>query len=590
MIVESAEVALAYTYAWWLTGSEQAARSAVLAAVGRPEVPGADPQLRIEILLRRVRSAAVSAPTMCPASELALLHDAIGIGLDSAAGLVHVDAKEARTELAHGRLEALGPEAEFEITQPERLGGLAVGNPADVAAARQNESLRHLREMILTGRDELIDLAQIDVPQDLLDTVARQQEPADRDPDPSVGQGIASEPLEDGWFDGRSDDSNVPVDPVDPVEESDDELDAGDAADLVDADLDAVDLDAVDLDDADLHDVEPELVVPQDVEAHDADLPDLDPGAGDVGDPTADDVHDDVHDDDVVDELPVEQVHDTDELDTEAIRTGSVDADVEPSGLDEPERDELVDAPLADAIADDDEIDVTNVGDAPELGTPGRPRRRTPWGWIAALALIAMLVGLYLWSAGNNTAAVEDSEAADATSVASDPVVEPAQGTEDDEEADAEEPVPSADPNADPSAGPVDPTETESAPLSDFVLTRAGVAVGIGSDPDFDNPTADPFDPISITISYEGAESDDALIAEWTVDGQSFGTERADLTPGLDTTRFTRQVPQAGWPSGQHTLELTLERTGDVVGSAEFLVEGGPTLDEQEASEAAEEA
>ena len=175
MIVEDGEAALAYTYAWWLTGDEQSARTAVLTAMDRPEVPGADAHLRTEILLRRVRAAAIQQTTMCPASELALLHDGMGLALDSAAGLAAIDSREARTELAHGRLEALGPGVEVEVVEPERLGGLAVGNPADVAAARQNPKLGRLRELILQGRDELVSVAKVEVPESFMAVVAQRR-------------------------------------------------------------------------------------------------------------------------------------------------------------------------------------------------------------------------------------------------------------------------------------------------------------------------------------------------------------------------------------------------------------------------------
>lgn len=171
MRVEAAEAARAYTYAWWLTGDEARAARAVAAALNRPEVAGASPTVRLEILLRRVRASAIAAPTMCPASELALLHDATGLSLGTAAGLAAIAEKDARTELAHGRLEALDEEPDVEIAHPERLGGLAVGNPADVAHARQCASCGRVRELLLVGRDELGRLPTMPLPPSLAELV-----------------------------------------------------------------------------------------------------------------------------------------------------------------------------------------------------------------------------------------------------------------------------------------------------------------------------------------------------------------------------------------------------------------------------------
>ena len=152
--------AAAFAYAWWLTGDEARAEQAVRAALaaspsGSGEAPADTPGL-----LRAVRAAAISSPTMCPASELTLLHDVHGLALGEAAELVTIDARDARTELAHGRLEALPETVEGDVAHPERLGGLAVGNPADVAHARQCTECGEVMALLERGRDELTELAQ----------------------------------------------------------------------------------------------------------------------------------------------------------------------------------------------------------------------------------------------------------------------------------------------------------------------------------------------------------------------------------------------------------------------------------------------
>lgn len=487
MNVESAEVELAYTYAWWLTGDDRAARTAVMTAVDRPDIPGADPMLRLEILLRRVRAAAVSAPTMCPASELALLHDAIGLGLDSAAGLAMIDAREARTELAHGRLEALGPEADFEVVEPERLGGLAVGNPADVAAARQNPQLGVLREMILRGRDELVDVSRVTVPADLLDAVAN------RRPGP-----IDETPMEEDWFDVVP--PEAPADDVagDPGDEDEDEDDADDAAGVGSAD------DELD-------------------------------GAG-AGAPA-----------------------DASEPRDEPTAVGAMAGDV--VELDTTE-----------------EIDLSSAGSGSTAEAGRQPRRR--WGWAAlALMSIAALAVLLVTQIGFD--GDPDDASTDVAQRPGAPADQPAADPTDADPTDDEGAVATAtDIPSDPAtAGPTaEPTATETVgDLPDdpgtFVVSGSGAAVGIGGDPSPDNPIAGPFEPVSITVEYTGAVDGDALEVDWMVDGEPYDTERAALSPLLETARFTKQVPDEGWPVGQHVLVLVLERTGETVGEVRFQVQ-----------------
>jgi hypothetical protein len=159
------ETELAYTYAWWLTGEEHAAEAAVRAAAGR--VPAANGE-HLPALLAGVRAAAIAARTMCPASEVALLHDGHGLPLDQAAGVAVVDLSDARTELAHGRLEALHETPTGPFEHPERLGGLAVGNPADVAHARQCDGCGRAQDLLTRGREELRSLPRPPLPEALL--------------------------------------------------------------------------------------------------------------------------------------------------------------------------------------------------------------------------------------------------------------------------------------------------------------------------------------------------------------------------------------------------------------------------------------
>lgn len=172
MKIPVGDTALAYTYAWWLTGDEDAAAQAVRTAMARwVEGDSEDPPARVA-LLEAVRTVAIDRRTMCPASELALLHDASGVPLPDAARLADIDEADARVELAHGRLEALLETVRDPFTHPERLGGLAVGNPPDIAHARQCPNCATVADLLSRGREELRELPAIEPPPLLMNGAA----------------------------------------------------------------------------------------------------------------------------------------------------------------------------------------------------------------------------------------------------------------------------------------------------------------------------------------------------------------------------------------------------------------------------------
>ena len=172
MELDPAAVGAAFTYAWWLTGDAVRSEVAVRRAVADVTVAEAEEGDRLAALLGAVRVQAIADRTMCAASELALLHDLHGLSLDRAAALVEIDERDARTELAHGRLEALLETVTDPFSHPERLGGLAVGNPSDVAHARQCVSCAKARALLALGRDELCGLQPVQPPAHLLGPAA----------------------------------------------------------------------------------------------------------------------------------------------------------------------------------------------------------------------------------------------------------------------------------------------------------------------------------------------------------------------------------------------------------------------------------
>ena len=143
---ENNPVEVAYDYAWWLTGDDDQAARAVQTFERITDLPDA---------LATIRLNAIDERTMCPASELALLHDRALLPLDQAARIAVVPEADARTELAHGRLEALEATVDSAFVHPERLGGLAVANPADVAHARTCDDCASALESLREGRAAL---------------------------------------------------------------------------------------------------------------------------------------------------------------------------------------------------------------------------------------------------------------------------------------------------------------------------------------------------------------------------------------------------------------------------------------------------
>ena len=168
MRADERQAAVAYTYAWWLTGDDDAAAIALREALQAPDPPDDGDESRLAALVGGVRAHLGDLRPMCPASELALLHDGLGVGLDDAAPLARVSPDDIAVELAHGRLEALLETVREDFDHPQRLGGLAVATPADIAHARQCPSCARLRTLLERGRSELRDVVSVSAPAGLL--------------------------------------------------------------------------------------------------------------------------------------------------------------------------------------------------------------------------------------------------------------------------------------------------------------------------------------------------------------------------------------------------------------------------------------
>lgn len=185
MPASESDADLAFTYAWWLTGDPGAAESAVRQAAATIDADAPAGGRRVA-LLEAVRAGAIQERTMCPASELAILHDAQGLDLPDAARLARIDPADARVELAHGRLEALLETVREPFAHPERLGGLAVGNPPDVAHSRQCDSCADVLRLLGAGRDALRDIPPPPTPAELIALIGGGEPAAADTPEPAT--------------------------------------------------------------------------------------------------------------------------------------------------------------------------------------------------------------------------------------------------------------------------------------------------------------------------------------------------------------------------------------------------------------------
>ena len=166
MRADERQAAVAYAYAWWMTGDDDAAATALREALRSPDPGGGE---AVEVALARgVRRHLGDLRAMPPASELALLHDGFGLPLAAAAELARVPAAAAPGELARGRLEALLETVREEFRHPERLGGIAVGAPEDLGHADQCRSCGKARVLIERGATELGQVSSVSAPPGLL--------------------------------------------------------------------------------------------------------------------------------------------------------------------------------------------------------------------------------------------------------------------------------------------------------------------------------------------------------------------------------------------------------------------------------------
>lgn len=171
MRADERQAAVAYAYAWWMTGDDDVAATALRQALAAPDPAESGDEARLVALVRGIRAALGDVRAMPPASELALLHDGFGVPLAPAAELAMVPARETGIHLAHGRLEALLETVREDFRHPEHLGGLALGTAEDLAHAEDCRSCGRARVLIERGRSELEQVSSVSAPPGLLATL-----------------------------------------------------------------------------------------------------------------------------------------------------------------------------------------------------------------------------------------------------------------------------------------------------------------------------------------------------------------------------------------------------------------------------------
>lgn len=200
MRADERQAARAYAYAWWMTGDEDAAGTALGAGLATPEPDEPDERddsARLVVLMQGVRAHLGDLRTMPPSSELALLHDGFDLPLAAAAELAGVAADEADFALAHGRLVALLETVREDFEHADRLGGLAVGNPEDVAHASQCRSCGRALVLIERGRTELREVSPVSAPPGMIAGMVADAAPAEPAAPGEPGDVISVEDLED---------------------------------------------------------------------------------------------------------------------------------------------------------------------------------------------------------------------------------------------------------------------------------------------------------------------------------------------------------------------------------------------------------
>ena len=534
MRADERQAAIAYTYAWWLTGEDQAAAAALRHAILAP-APRRGEDV-VVTLARHVRDHLSDVHTMPPSSEMTLLHDGLELDLDAAADLAGVADDDIPAGLAHGRLEALLETVREDFEHPERLGGLAVGEPADMDHARQCPSCARARTLIERGRTELREVVSVSAPAGLLTRL--------------VAEAAAQAPAEVEVAEELAD-LSAPEAPAEIEDPTDTPIAAPDVVDAP-ADIDAP---------AEV-DVPPDIDGPADIditdggEAADIDAPHADaditlderektePGPAVAVPGTAPDTEPETEPDTeiVLDEPTAGSTIDLDldDLPPADARTDVSDADVE----------ELPPLEEGEGVEQDDVIDLTEERPSSRLVATTPAKKRTAGAMVGVGFLAVCLLVAFFFTPSMRQSAEPTS----------DPETEnPAVGGEEPTER------PTSGRNGDgPSQGP-----PGRAPR-DFRVVQIGLLLPGEDAPAASGAEVGPDDLIRIAVDYEGATEGVRLTAIWRVD-----EERFDRLRTLVSSKSSRHVwgvtpPEGGWPAGAHRIVLTAD--DGVAGAVDFTV------------------
>lgn len=178
MRADERQAAVAYAYAWWMIGDDDAAAAVLREAISSPDPHEDSDEARLAALMTAVRTALGDNRPMPEASELALLHDGFDVPIRTAAQLARVPADRAPAQLAHGRLEALLETVREDFRHPERLGGLAIGADDDVEHTAECRSCSRALALIERGRVELREVSPVSAPPGLIASLVAEFSPA----------------------------------------------------------------------------------------------------------------------------------------------------------------------------------------------------------------------------------------------------------------------------------------------------------------------------------------------------------------------------------------------------------------------------
>ena len=542
MHVDERQAAAAYTYAWWLTGDDDAAAQALENAMQTAAAASDTAEPSAVALARAVRSELRDVHTMFGPSQLALLHDALELPLDAAADIAGVEPDDIGFALAHGRMEALLETVRDPFDHPDRLGGLAVADSEAIAHAHTCTSCARARTLIERGRTELRAIAPVSAPPGLLGRLVAQVAPPAAE---TVTDEVEVEQPTDTVTDETIAVHEILEGPQ-PYAEAGDDVAAGVVPEVIDLTAAPPDIDAPEMIEAPPAPPIDATSAPPDIDAPPIEAPpdeitlvDTAPEAPPIEAPP-----DEITLVDTPPEAPAEAPPEVvlPEAPTEVVLPEApappkappppdvVPPDVVPPDVEPPD----VEPP--DVVPPD-----VVPPEAPPERVPTTPARKRTAGVLAGAGLVTVcvLVGWFVASSNDET----------------DPRNRPGQ---------------QVSPSPDPEVSPTPVTGPRADQRKEFAVLAAGLLLSGEDDIARKGIEIRPQAGIRIAVDYANATNGITLDALWRVEGEQYQRLTAVVSSKASRHVWGLPVPADGWPVGKHRIVLTADDS--VAGAIDFTV------------------